>query len=276
MTSPTILILAGKRDGKLDPLAENAGVSHKCRVPICGKPLLQWVLEGVAPAFPDSPIYISIHDPEVIADIPAVQELTASGRLQISIAQAGILESVEAVAQNLERPYPMMITTGDNVLITPELLREAWDEAQTSQAEAMFVLGEKMRIKAAHPEAQRNFYEFKDIAIANCNLYFLRDAKAMNAAEAFREGGQFMKSKGRILRAFGLTNFLLFASKLKTVDQMMKRMSKRFGVHVHAHVLEDGAYAVDVDNQRTYDIAELLLKERKADDIPESYHAEHA
>lgn len=32
MTSPTIVILAGKRDGKLDPLAEAAGVTHKCNV----------------------------------------------------------------------------------------------------------------------------------------------------------------------------------------------------------------------------------------------------
>jgi molybdopterin-guanine dinucleotide biosynthesis protein A len=53
-TTPTILILAGKRDGTLDPLAERAGVSHKCRVPIMGKPLLQWVVEAVGPAFPDA------------------------------------------------------------------------------------------------------------------------------------------------------------------------------------------------------------------------------
>ena len=40
MTAPTLLILAGKRDGKLDPLAEAAGVSHKAMVPIRGKALI--------------------------------------------------------------------------------------------------------------------------------------------------------------------------------------------------------------------------------------------
>ncbi|MDM7955368.1 hypothetical protein [Blastomonas sp.] len=63
MASPTILILAGKRDGKLDPLAKAAGVTHKCNVPIQGKPLLQWVLEGVRDAWPESAIWVSIHDP---------------------------------------------------------------------------------------------------------------------------------------------------------------------------------------------------------------------
>jgi molybdopterin-guanine dinucleotide biosynthesis protein A len=78
---PTILILAGKRDGKLDPLAERAGVSHKCRVPINGKPLLEWVVEAVGPAFPDAKVFISIHDPAVVADLPAVEALAKSGRL---------------------------------------------------------------------------------------------------------------------------------------------------------------------------------------------------
>lgn len=81
--SPTILILAGKRDGTLDPMAAEAGVSHKCRVPICGKALVQWVLEAAIPVYPESKILISIHDPEVIADLPGVVELKSSGRLMI-------------------------------------------------------------------------------------------------------------------------------------------------------------------------------------------------
>ena len=41
-------ILAAQRDGKLDPLAAEAGVSHKCLVPIGGRPLLAHVLDALA------------------------------------------------------------------------------------------------------------------------------------------------------------------------------------------------------------------------------------
>jgi hypothetical protein len=46
-------------------------------------------------------------------------------------------------------------------------------------------------------------------------------------------------------------------------DQMLAVVSKRFDVKIAAHIFDDGAYAIDVDNQRTYDIAEMLLAKRK-------------
>jgi NDP-sugar pyrophosphorylase family protein len=36
----TALILAGRRGNTLDPLAAAAGVSHKCIVPIAGRPTM--------------------------------------------------------------------------------------------------------------------------------------------------------------------------------------------------------------------------------------------
>jgi len=261
--SPTILILAGKRDGKLDPLAENAGVSHKCKVPIQGKPLLQWVLEDVGPAYPDSKIIISIHDPEVIADIPAVVELQRSGRLYMSSARGNIVESVEGAIADTAAEFPLLITTGDNVLVTQDIIREVHEDALAAGADAVLTVAEKSTIQAAHPLGQRNFYQFKDVAISNCNMYWLRDAKALRAAEAFREGGQFMKNRARIANAFGLLNLLRFRFGWFSFKGATTAMSKKFGVKVHAHVFTDGAYAIDVDNQRTYDIAEELLAKRK-------------
>lgn len=263
MASPTVLILAGKRDGTLDPLAQAAGVSHKCKVPIRGKPLLQWVLEAVQHSWPDSPIWISIHDPAVIADVPGVAELTAAGRLHMSVSRAGIVESVEAVIQASDNAFPLLITTGDNVLVTPEVLRDIHDHGIAQQAGAVLAIAEKQAILAEHPKAQSRFYEFSDMAVANCNAYWVRDAASFRAAEAFRAGGQFIKTKGRIAQAFGLVNLIRFRLGWWSLDSAMNAISRRFGVKVRALVLAEGAYAVDVDNQRTYEIAEMLLAKRK-------------
>lgn len=263
-TEPTLLILAGKRDGKLDPMAAEAGVSHKCRVPICGKALLQWVLEAAIPAFPDCKVLISIHDPAVIADLAGVKELETQGRLTICQAQAGIVESVEfATAQAGKAAWPLMITTADNVLVTPELMRDFHAEAMAGDGDAVIVLSTREAIHAAHPEGQRRFYEFADAAISNCNLFWLRDANALKAAEAFRQGGQFIKTKGRIAKAFGIVNLIRFRLGWWKLDTAFRAMSRRFGVRVVPYMATDGAYAVDVDNPRTYAIAEMLLKQRK-------------
>lgn len=263
-TSPTLLILAGKRDGKLDPMAAEAGVSHKCRVPICGKALLQWVLEAAIPAFPATKVLISIHDPAVIADLPGVIELQAAGRLAICQAQSGIVESVEySAAQIGDSVWPMLITTADNVLVTPELMRDFHAEATQGEGNAVVALSTRDAILAAHPEGQRRFYEFADAAISNCNMFWLRNANALKAAEAFRQGGQFIKTKGRIAKAFGLINLVRFRLGWWKLDTAFRAISQRLGVRVVPYMVQDGAYAVDVDNPRTYAIAEILLKQRK-------------
>lgn len=263
---PTILILAGKRDGKLDPLAERAGVTHKCRVPIGGKPLLEWVVEAVGPAFPTGRVLISVHDPSVIADLPGVASLRAAGRLTLCEAQAGIVESVEhAIAQaGGDAAFPLMITTADNVLAESDYLRGVHADALASGGDAVVVLATRESIRAAHPDGQRKFYEFRDAAISNCNLFWLRNAGALKATEAFREGGQFAKNRARIAKAFGIVNLIRFRLGWWTLDSAFKAISRRFGVRVVPLVTPDGAFAIDVDNERTYGVAELLLKARKA------------
>lgn len=261
--APTILILAGKRDGRLDPLAERAGVTHKCVVPIRGKPLIQWVLEAADGAWPDGRIIVSIHDGAVIAHLLIVERLKAAGRLEIAAAGPGIVDSVEiAVGQGGDH-LPMLITTGDNVLATAQSLRELHEAGMATGAGAAIAMATREAILAAHPEGQRRFYEFKDKAISNCNAYWLRDRSAMKAAEAFRGGGQFIKARGAIAKAFGIGNLIRFRLGWWTLDSILGRLSKRFGVKIVAHFYADGALAVDVDNERTYAIAETLLASRK-------------
>ena len=64
----TVIVLAAQRAGVVNPLAERAGVSHKCLAPICGRALIEWVLEVVT-AQPDlAAIRISI-EPEAQAEV---------------------------------------------------------------------------------------------------------------------------------------------------------------------------------------------------------------
>ena len=73
------IVLAGQRHGVVNPLAERAGVSHKCLVPIGGKPLMAHVLAALA-SLPDiAEIRISVEpaaEPELR---PLVAPYEASG-----------------------------------------------------------------------------------------------------------------------------------------------------------------------------------------------------
>lgn len=254
---PNILVLAGRRSATLDPLAARAGVSHKCLVPVAGQAMIGRVLETAARAYPDAPLFVSVEDFAVIAEEPTVARLTAEGRLTPVDAQYQIVDSVEVASHTTG--FPLIITTADNVLMSAEALHQLGAQGAKGDADAIVMMAEKTQINAAHPEGQKRFYEFRDGGFSNCNLFWLGSNQALASTEAFREGGQFAKHPGRIIRAFGILNLIRFRLGFNTLAGAFANLSRRFKVRIVALVVSDGRLAIDVDNERTHGIAEEIL-----------------
>lgn len=254
----TIIVLAAQRDGRLDPLAAEAGVSHKCLVPIGGRPLLAHVLGALAEVEGVEHVRIAVEPgaDELLRAVPAPASLDVG----FVASAASIADSVYAAAQGTTGP--VIITTADNVLLTAAAVRQVADGLRAGQ-DGVLALARKEDVLSAHPEGQRRFYRFRDGEFSNCNLYGL-SRRGLAFAETFREGGQFAKNPMRLARAFGLFNLALMRSGLITLDQAMERLGRRFRLKACAVVLEDGAHAIDVDNKRTYGIAAQLLDRRAA------------
>ena len=253
-----VVILAAQRDGKLDPLAAEAGVTHKCLVPIGGRPLLAHVLDALKELRGLAEVRIAV---EAGAEAMLAPIAEASGLpVRFTAAADTLSDSVYAAAAGIDGP--IVITTADNVLLTPAAVRQVADRLSAGD-DGVLALARKEDVLAAHPQGQRRFYRFRDGEFSNCNLYGMSQ-RGLALAETFREGGQFAKNPMRIGRAVGFLNLLLMGTGLVTIGGAMKRLGRRFGILVSAVVLTDGAHAIDVDNQRTYDIAAGLLEKRAA------------
>lgn len=255
--TPKILVLAGRRSATLDPMAEARGVSHKCVVPVGGVPMIERVLRIVDEAFPGAPVFVSIEDFNTIHDQPTVAKLGLAGTITAVAAQHNIVDSVTQASRT--SGFPLIITTADNVLMTAESLHRLADDGRRSGADALVVVAEKQAIRAAHPDGQRRFYEFKDGGYSNCNMFWLGSPRALAAAEAFREGGQFAKQPKRIIKAFGLLNLIRFRMRRHSIGRMFEFISRRFKVDIRPQIVEDGRLAIDVDNERTHRVAEEIL-----------------
>jgi GTP:adenosylcobinamide-phosphate guanylyltransferase len=254
----TIIVLAAQRDGRLDPLAAKAGVTHKCLVPIEGKPLLAHVLGALGQVAGIEAVNISV---EAGAD-KALRPVTEASGLSIRfvVAADNIADSVYAAAAGAAGP--VIITTADNVLLTPAAMQAVMARLADGD-DGVLALARKEDVLSAHPLGQRRFYRFRDGEFSNCNLYGLSQ-RGLKLAETFREGGQFAKNPMRIARAFGLFNLIRIRYGLITLDNAMRRLGRRTRVKASALVLADGAHAIDVDNERTYDIAAQLFARRAA------------
>lgn len=255
---PTVLILAGQREGRVDPLAASHGVEHKCLVPLLGRPLIEHVLAIVDAAFPTAPIVVSINDPAVLDGEPSVRRLADAGRLSVVPSRRNLVESLLSAVDGVA--FPVLVTTGDNVLMQPAALRDFHGFALDQDADGAAMFARKEAVLAAHPEGQPRFWKFRDGEFSGCNTFWIRDREALGIAEIFREGGQFLKFPKRFVAAFGLANLVGFRLGLFKVDHLLARISRRFGKRVRARIVDDGRLAIDVDTEFSHQVAERLLR----------------
>lgn len=253
------LVLAAQRRGVVNELAERAGVSHKCLMPMQGRPLIEHVLQTLHDMPEASRITISIDAPEVLRDLPLIQALEAEGRLSIIDAGATLFDSIEAALPYAEA-FPVIITTADNVLITSDMFRHFADGLGGLDTGIAMIRKEVLLEK--YPEGQKRFHRFADGEFSNCNLYALLTPQALASAEFFRGGGQFAKSLTRVMKAFGLVNMIGYRFAWFGRDKAMWRLSKRAGVKIAAIDMPFPEAPIDVDNPRTARIADEILAAR--------------
>lgn len=258
----TALVLAGKRDGATDPLALEAGVSHKCLVPVGGRSMLLHVIDALVASDRIGEIRVAIEDPQVLEGLPQLHNLIATGRLVPVAAQPNLVDSVLAAADGAR--FPLLITTADNVLLNPPAIAEMLDGSNAKAADATVAFTRRASVLAAHPDGQRKFYRFAEDSYSNCNTYWLKDRAALTAAETFRSGGQFVKHPLRIVGAFGLMNLIRFRFGIGTLAATFERFSRRFRMTIAPVILSDGAVAIDVDHARSKGVAAQLLDRRMA------------
>ncbi len=263
----SILILAGRRPGAIDPLAATHDVADKCLVPVAGRPMIAHVLSSAA-ATAARQIFVSTHHLGLLADLndPVIERL--GDRLIVVPAAGNLADSVLAVA-GVAR-FPLLITTADNCMLTPETIAEISAEAKRLDVEAGVALARREDVLAAHPEGQRRFYEFSDVAVSNCNAYWIGHPGALKAAEAFRGGGQFVKKPLRVMQAFGLINLLRFRFGLGPIHHIFARISRHLNLEVAPLLVSNGATAIDVDNERSLRVTEALMARRVAVSPPPS------
>lgn len=264
-TRYTALILAASR-GNLDPLALAGGVSHKCFIDIAGRPMLERVVEAVMASGRIGRTIVGIEEGSIAEARAILAALPGAERIEYVASRETIGASVAAVAG--EDMLPLVITTGDNALHTPEMVRYFCDSLDGLGEDGALGLTPAQIVLAAYPEGNRAFHRFRDGAFSSCNLYALLTPRALAAPRVFNSGGQFGKKPKRLIGAFGLWAFLLYKSRLFSLRTVLNALSRAIGLTTAPVLMPFAEGPIDVDRMQDWQLANRIVAARESAAAP--------
>ncbi len=247
----SVLILAGQREGLVDPLCAQAGVDRKAIIPILGTPMIDYVLNALDKSGLKKPYYISGFDADYRNDLTQSPSAPGPAGSAAAAIEAGI-------------DYPLLITTCDHALLTPEMLDSFISQAQNSDADFCLGLADKSIIQPAYPNVKRTYLKFNDRHVSGCNLFYLANSKGLDVIRFWRRAQDFRKQPIRLAASVGFTLPIRYLLGQLSLSGAFTYASKKLNLKAKPILIPIAEAAIDVDKPSDLELVELILAARKA------------
>ena len=257
------LVLAAGR-GPDDPMARAYGVTHKCVLDVAGVPMILRVLKALADAPSVGRIVISIEDPDVVTNAPGFKELAESTSIEtVESADRASSSVAHALGSDL-LDYPVLVTTADHALLTPDMVETFCTGSTQSTADVTAGLASADTILGAYPGSARTFLKFADGRYSGCNLFTFNTEAAMKAITFWQRVERDRKKPWRLIRAFGIWPLVLYLVGAAGLERAFALGSKRLGLVAKPVVMPMAEAAIDVDKPEDLVLVELILAKRNS------------
>lgn len=253
-----MLITVGRSafDSELFKLVENFQRNLKALLPICGKPIIEWIIDAVEQCERIRDIYIVGLSPEQFPDtrvtcIPHPAESKIVDKIQAWI---------DWYEENKgELPKYIIHANSDIPLITSKAIDYFVKEALEKEADFVCPLVEKDLMEAKYPNSMRTYTKFNDITFCGGDIYLYSPIDFYKVKEKVHK--LQVKRKNFLLQA-------IFLSPIKTLKMIFKgvnleeveivfsrgmRMKGRAIISPYAEV------AMDIDKPEQYKLIEKML-----------------
>ena len=252
----TALVLAGQRPG-IDPVAAHFGLEAKALIPVAGEPMLSRVLRALAAAPQIGRIIILAQNADDLLAHPDLAWAAADAKISARVSGKTISGSVLAAVDDPAIGIPVLVTTADNVMLTPASIAEFIAGAGSTDVSVAMV--ERSNLVAAVGPNRRTWLTFSDGAFTGANLFALTAPAAAHALRFWETVEQDRKSVLRLASHFGPVLMAKLLARRLTVAGALAAAGAKLGASAAPVLLSDGRMGVDVDKPEDHALATRLL-----------------
>lgn len=259
----TAVVMAGQRPG-IDILAQENGQVLKALIPVAGRSMLSRVIAALDRCPRIARIVVVAQNPEALLSGDTAN-LLANPKVRIAPSSGGIAASIAAIAGSGLAPWPVLVTTADHALLTPEMVDEFLDgcEGAAQDADLAIAFGERRIVEAGYPRTSRTWLKFRDGHYSGANLFALRNAQVMPAL-ALWSGVEQQRKKGlAVISQFGPLLLLRAVTRTINFRKALAQAGERLNLKADLIVMSQAEAVIDVDKPADLVLAEEILRQRE-------------
>ncbi|MEH6409726.1 MAG: nucleotidyltransferase family protein [Hyphomonas sp.] len=257
LPSVSALVLAGARASG-DPLGLSENVPSKALIDIHGEPMLARVLRALT-------LSQSVQGPIHVAGLDDDLLQRASGgaavRSAVSVEGGPAASLLGALAQDVS--IPLLVTTCDHALLTPEMVDHFLEHAIAGGADLTVGLATRETIEAGYPQTKRTYLSLGGPELSGCNLFYIATPDAQRAVHFWRAAEQDRKRPWRIAWRFGPLTALRILIGRPGLQKVFDMVSARLGARIGAVLLPFAEAAIDVDSTADLELVRGILARAK-------------
>ena len=252
MKGCTALVLAGSRPGT-DAFAQGHGTDLKALIPVAGEPMVARPVAALLASPWVTSIIVLAQDPDRIAAV-------LPGGVETRSSDSTIAATLERICADPKTAWPLLVTTADHALLSPEMIDEFRSHALGADVALGFV--ERRNLVLRLPHAKRTWLKFKGGAYTGANLFLLGSPKVAPAISLWRSVEQDRKKGWRLLLAVGPLTLIGTALRLLTLRDVLAKVGRRLDLDIRAVELSDPLAGVDVDKDDDHRLVEAIIAGR--------------
>jgi GTP:adenosylcobinamide-phosphate guanylyltransferase len=257
------IVLAADRTVN-DPVANKSGVVCKAFTPICGVPMIIRVLDALEASGMIERIVLCGPPESSLSACPELEQRIGGGYVTWVPNLDSPSRSANRGFEYIDKETPVLLTTADHALLTPEIVRYFLLESSKADSDVTVGLVEHKNVMTSFPGTRRTVIRLRDGNFCGCNLYAFLNHRGRNLVPFWKKAEDLRKRPWRLVgKILGPVAILLYLLRISKLNQALNAVSTKAGVRSQAVIIPYANAGVDVDKAEDIALVESALEKEE-------------
>lgn len=238
-----VLLLAGGKISKTDPLYPLAADQPKSMIPVAGKPMAQWVLDALSES--------KLAGAVAVIGLDASSGLSCSKELHFLPDAGSLLENIKQGAEFFLQSNPadthILTVSADIPAVTAAIIDVCILTFSERKFDVYYSVVEQSTMESRFPDSRRTYVKLKDGPVCGGDVNCVRKQAALDPDSAWAELIRSRKSPIKQASLIGWGTLLLLVTGKLSLNETVSRVCRKLGISGQAVKTPFAEIGMDID-----------------------------